>query len=557
VKESLPGSSSNGKFKPPLSSLRGGGSIIDKLVLFGRRRRGRRSTKPGDDDVIKCSSSSTVANSTALLIAAGINHDGVAPDLPVAVWMDGIFPFLNRASQNCLASAHPDVALARRESYYNKRGSIIPSSLSSSSSLSFSMQWPSGTLSKKLSRPVKRVVFSPDDCTLLVAYCKPKKVAQYDKLTGPINNNNNSPRNATAANAATTTPLLLLFDPRYRHPGMVSDLQYSPRDATILATASRNDGTIRLWREVGRPVDNDKDGCVDGGNNNSYTTSTTRQQQQQQQQPPYRYICFRILQVYQADLRYMTWSRDGSKIASWGKDGFLRISNACNGTLQSRHWKTRLEVYGCHLCAAFDPITGRTVAFAHNHDVVCIWDYSSGTNTSFVLPNVRDEYGTYAGNFVTGLTYSPDGKWLVVGCHVALVKFWHVVVPASTRSSRSGSHDDNTPTNDDDNSTRSINQPLLEYAFAKEIHVGSGWSAVAHLTFTPDSRYLACTNAGKQIRIIDVTSNEVVATLKGHVGVIESLAFTSNGKTLSSGSCDRTVRFWDSSLWARSSNAGP
>jgi WD40 repeat protein len=517
TKEATAVGSSNSQFNP-LSSLRGS---IHKLALFGRRR-----SKPGEHLTKNFSTANTTASTRN-------QNANLVVDLPVMIWMDCIFPFLNRASQNCLASAHPEVALARRESYYHKK--------SSSSSSLFPMQWPSGTLRKKLSRPVKRVVFSPDDCTLLVAYCKPK-VAQYDKLAGP----NNSIPTATA-----TTPLL--FDPRYSHTGSVADLKYSPCDGTILATASRNDGTIRLWKE--NLVDEDK-GPLQQRSNNGSTTSTQRQQPQH-----YRYSCIRILQVYQADLRHMTWSRDGSKIASWGNDGFLRISNTLDGTLHSRHWKTRLEVYGCHSCVAFDP-TGRTVAFAHNHDVVCIWDYS-GTNTSQVLPNIRDEYGTYAGNFVTGLTYSPDGKWLVVGCHVAHVKFWHVILPSTAAaaaaaaaavgtSSTSRHGDDNNNNDDTNNYNYNNNQPLLEYAFDKEIHVGSGWSAVALLTFTPDSRYLACTNGGSQIRIIHVTTNKVLATLTGHVGTIESLAFTSNGKTLASGSCDRTVRFWDFSLWCRS-----
>ena len=126
-------------------------------------------------------------------------------------------------------------------------------------------------------------------------------------------------------------------------------------------------------------------------------------------------------------------------------------------------------------------------------------------------------HGSYAGAYIGGVTFSPNGNLLVVGCHVALLKIFR-------------------------------HEPIhipLPYVFDREIHLGGGWSAVTLLTFEPKGRYLACTNNGSQIRIVDTLRNQVVAALKGHTGRIESLCFTSSGRTLASGSCDRTVRFWD------------
>ena len=151
-----------------------------------------------------------------------------------------------------------------------------------------------------------------------------------------------------------------------------------------------------------------------------------------------------------------------------------------------------------------------------------------------------DEHGCYAGAYVGGVTYSPDGKLLVVGCHVALLKVWALVPSHEERESSS--------IDESENAEDTQQEPQgMDYIYEKEIHVGRGWSAVTLLTFEPKGRYLACTNNGSQIRIVDTVTSRVITTLKGHTGRIESLCFTSDGRTLASGACDRTVRFWDAS----------
>ena len=70
-------------------------------------------------------------------------------------------------------------------------------------------------------------------------------------------------------------------------------------------------------------------------------------------------------------------------------------------------------------------------------------------------------------------------------------------------------------------------------------------SSVNSVAFSPDGLTLASGSGDETIKLWDVVTGEVKATLEGHEGYVWSVAFSPDGLTLASGSLDKTIKLWD------------
>jgi WD40 repeat protein len=112
--------------------------------------------------------------------------------------------------------------------------------------------------------------------------------------------------------------------------------------------------------------------------------------------------------------------------------------------------------------------------------------------------------------WVYGVAFSPDGKWLATSGWGGTVKLWDAV----TGEERS---------------------TLLGHRAA----------VYHHPAFSPDSRSLATASGDRSVRLWEVPTGRQIGVFHGHTDFVEAVAFAPEGRELASGGEDGTLKLWD------------
>lgn len=294
-------------------------------------------------------------------------------------------------------------------------------------------------------------------------------------------------------------------------------------------------------------------------------------------------LCHHDLLTIRADateLWSVTWSPDGTRLATGGAEGTVNIWEAGSGrALASLRGHT-----GAVLVVAWSP-DGRWLASAGRDKTVRIWEVATETSRVLVVP----------GAAVGSLAWALDGKSLASGSEDGAVKIWDCVTAANTRTFAAGSAVRAVCWSGDGTclfacGTRGLaiawdaatGRKLWSFVLesgseqlaagcspdGRELVTGGmdnavsfrdaatgtnlvslydNQNAVLAVAWAADGTRLATATRGDgRIVIRDARSGgKVIRDFRGHLGSVRSLAWRPDGARLASASADGTVRIWD------------
>jgi WD40 repeat protein len=291
------------------------------------------------------------------------------------------------------------------------------------------------------------------------------------------------------------------------------------------------------------------------------------------------------------DIKSVAFSSDGCIIASGGSDCTIQLWHTQDGS-NGTYWQTLAGHQGWIWCVAFSP-DSRLLASGSDDTTVKLWDLATGECLhTFVGHN--DE--------LVSISFSHDGRMLISGSKDRTIGLWdiqsgervktlighenwiwamafdpqHRVIASSSedRTIRIWSLDSgqclkviqgysNTlfsialvpaPTPNPANSSVLVAGGYFDRLVRLwQIETGEFTSFKGHteairaIAVSPDGRFLAGGGGSVDptIKLWSVQDGRCYCNLSGHTNEVWSVAFSTNGRMLASGSTDRTIRIWN------------
>ncbi|MEI6043349.1 MAG: hypothetical protein WCS37_03045 [Chloroflexota bacterium] len=235
-------------------------------------------------------------------------------------------------------------------------------------------------------------------------------------------------------------------------------------------------------------------------------------------------------------VRTIAFSPDGKTLASGSDDKSVKIWEIASGkelTILKGHssWVTSV---------AYSP-DGKTIATGSDDNTIKVWEIGKGK-----------ELTTFKGHsaWVNAITFNSNGKNFTSTNRDGSTKIWELTSgkPLTTTTSKVQfsattlySPNGKTFANNKDEIVK-----VWEVTNGKELATLKGHSSgITSLAFSSDGTFLATGSLDNIVKVWEVTSGKELATLKGHSSGITSLAFSPDGKTLASGSWDNTIKLWE------------
>ncbi len=205
-------------------------------------------------------------------------------------------------------------------------------------------------------------------------------------------------------------------------------------------------------------------------------------------------------QFFSGRIHSIVFSPDGKIIASASDEQVIRIR------FFERKKNDLLPHENIVKSIAISP-NSQTLASGDNKGNISLWDLKTLQKKEILIPQILKQFTR-----IKSLTFSPDGQTLAAASQ--------------------------------DGNSAKLCIWKLETEEVVEIH--SKQKIVNSIAYNPaDSRILVSAGRDKTIKLWNISSGKEICTLSQHTKEVTSVAFSSNGKLLASGSKDGIVNIWD------------
>jgi len=243
----------------------------------------------------------------------------------------------------------------------------------------------------------------------------------------------------------------------------------------------------------------------------------------------------RTLKGHSAAVTSVVFSSDGQTLASGGEDSSIKLWEVRTGqqlrTLQGHS-------YGVN-SVAFSP-DGRTLASGSTDHTVKLWDVAAGRELHSLIGHSEA---------INSVAFSADGKTIACSSGQHTIKLWEVTTGRELRSLIGHSAWIPAVVFSEDGKILASGSAdhtvkLWEVATGRELRTLEESDSVRTVAFSADGKTLATGCADNTVKLWEVTTGRQLHKLTGHSWWVESVAFSSDGKTLASAD-NATVRLWD------------